>query len=383
MIDVCEGTIELNLGKDLKMKFEIKDTMRKPTIEGQLFYTEEMDPLADELLEELSLEDHLQVALTKDQSEGYLNSETEEYLRLLDTFRPVPNIFCIEELDEPLCEVLEVSSTDNSIESGREQESAIELDIRCKEQAQGDWSELKAPKVDLKPLLKGLRYAFLGENSTYPIIVKSELQPEQLDALLVELRKYRKAIGYTLDDIKGISPDLCIHKIHLEDETKSSIEPQRRLNPNLKEVVKKEILKLLDAGIIYPISDSTWISPVQCVPKKGGITVIKNDKEELIPTRTIVGHRMCIDYRKLNYASRKDHFPLLFIDQMLERLAIHPFYSFLDGYSGFFQIPIHPNDQEKTTFTCSYGTFAYRRMPFGLCNAPATFQRCMTSIFQF
>ncbi|CAA7053669.1 unnamed protein product [Microthlaspi erraticum] len=133
--------------------------------------------------------------------------------------------------------------------------------------------------------------------------------------------------------------------------------------------------------MIYPISDSTWVSPVHCVPKKGGMTVIKNDKDELIPTRTITGHWMCIDYRKLNAASRKDHFPLLFIDQMLERLANHPYYCFLDGYSGFFQIPIHPNDQEKTTFTCPYGTFAYKRMPFGLCNAPATFQRCMTSIF--
>ncbi|CAA7041926.1 unnamed protein product [Microthlaspi erraticum] len=381
MIDVCEGTIELNLGKDLRMKFDIKDTMRKPTIEGQLFYVEEMDQLADELLEELSLEDPLQVALTKDSSEGYVSSETEEYKKLLDTFRPVPNILSIEGLDRPVCEVMAVSSIKSSIESGFEQTNSIELGTECKEQAQGDWSELKAPKVDLKPLPEGLRYAFLGENSTYPVIVNSDLEPEQLSALLVELRKYRKAIGYTLDDIKGISPDLCIHRIHLEDESKSSIEPQRRLNPNLKEVVKKEILKLLDAGIIYPISDSTWISPVHCVPKKGGITVIKNDKEELIPTRTIVGHRMCIDYRKLNSASRKDHFPLPFIDQMLERLANHPFYCFLDGYSGFFQIPIHPNDQEKTTFTCPYGTFAYRRMPFGLCNAPATFQRCMTSIF--
>ncbi|CAA7044606.1 unnamed protein product [Microthlaspi erraticum] len=194
---------------------------------------------------------------------------------LQTTFRPVPSILSIEGLDRPLCEFMAVSSIKSSIESGLEQTNSIELGTECKEQAQGDWSEPNAPKVDLKPLPERLRYAFLGENSTYPVIVNSDLEPEQLSALLVELRKYRKAIGYTLDDIKGISPDLCIHRIHLEDESKSSIEPQRRLNPNLKEIVKKEILKLLDAGIIYPINDSTWISPVHCVPKKGGITVIK------------------------------------------------------------------------------------------------------------
>ncbi|CAA7057479.1 unnamed protein product [Microthlaspi erraticum] len=131
MIDVCEGTIELNLGKDLKMKFDIKDTLRKPTIEGQLFYVEEMDQLADELLEELSLEDPLQIALTKDPSEGYMHSETKEYSNLLNTFRPVPNILSIEGLDRPRCEVLAVSSIKNSIESSLEQRNLIELGVEC------------------------------------------------------------------------------------------------------------------------------------------------------------------------------------------------------------------------------------------------------------
>nr|GEX53015.1 reverse transcriptase domain-containing protein [Tanacetum cinerariifolium] len=122
-------------------------------------------------------------------------------------------------------------------------------------------------------------------------------------------------------------------------------------------------------------------SPVHCVPKKGGFTVVKNEENELIPTRLVTGWRVCIDYRKLNEATRKDHFPLPYMDQMLERLARNQYYCFLDGFSGDFQIPIDPKDKEKTTFTCPYGTFAYRRMPFGLCNAPGTFQRCMMAIF--
>jgi hypothetical protein len=111
------------------------------------------------------------------------------------------------------------------------------------------------------------------------------------------------------------------------------------------------------------------------------MTVVENEKNELIPQRIVMGWRMCIDYQKLNKATKKDHFPLPFINKMLERLVNHSFFCFLDGYSGYHQILIHPDDQSKTTFTCPYGTYAYRRMSFGLCNAPTSFQWCMMSIF--
>nr|GEW78485.1 DNA-directed DNA polymerase [Tanacetum cinerariifolium] len=162
---------------------------------------------------------------------------------------------------------------------------------------------------------------------------------------------------------------------------KPAVQHQRRVNPKIHDVIKKEVEKLLDAGLIYSISDSPWVSPVHCVPKKGGFTVVQNEENELIPTRLVTEWRVCIDYRKLNEATRKDHFPLPFMDQMLERLAGNEYYYFLDGFFRYFQIPIDPRDQEKNTFTCPYGTFAYRCIPFGLCNAPGMFQRCMLAIF--
>jgi hypothetical protein len=117
----------------------------------------------------------------------------------------------------------------------------------------------------------------------------------------------------------------------------------------MREIVKKEVLKLLKAKVIYPIYDSEWVRPVQVVPKKGGMIVIRNERNELIPQRTVTSWRMCIDYQKLNKATRKGHFLLPYIDEMLERLANHSF-CYQDGYFGYHQILIHPDDQSKTTF---------------------------------
>ena len=142
------------------------------------------------------------------------------------------------------------------------------------------------------------------------------------------LRNHKRAIGWTITDIRGISPSICTHKILMEKEHKPKVQPQRRLNPSMKEVFKVEIIKLLDSGIIYPILDSSWVSPVQVVPKKRGTTVIKNDQNELIPTKKVIGWRVCIDNRKLNEATRKDHFPLPFIDRMLDKLSGHECYCF-------------------------------------------------------
>ncbi|GJS01598.1 reverse transcriptase domain-containing protein [Tanacetum coccineum] len=237
------------------------------------------------------------------------------------------------------------------------------------------------PKVELKDLPPHLEYAFLEGDDKLPVIIAKDLKDEEKAALIKVLKSHKRAIAWKLSDIKGVDPEFCTHKILMEEDYEPTVQSQRRVNPKIHDVIKKEVEKLLDAGLIYPISDSPWVSPVHCVPKKGGITVVKNDDNDLIPTRLVTGWRVCIDYRKLNEATRKDHFPLPFMDQMLERLAGNQYYCFLDGFSGYFQIPIDPKDQEKTTFTCPYGTFAYRRMPFGLCNAPGTFQRCMMAIF--
>ncbi|GJR44007.1 reverse transcriptase domain-containing protein [Tanacetum coccineum] len=256
------------------------------------------------------------------------------------------------------------------------------MDLKQSEVTEAKSSIEEPPELELKDLPSHLEYAFLEENDKLPVIIAKGLKNDEKDALLKVLKSHKGAIAWKITDIKGIDPRFCTHSNYLKWKMIITYgSKSRRIRPKIHEVIKKEVLKLLDAGMIYPISDSPWVSLVHCVPKKGGITVVDNEENELIPTRLVTGCRVCIDYRKLNEATRKDHFPLPFMDQMIERLAGNEFYCFLDGFLGYFQIPIDPQDQEKTTFTCPYGTFAYRRMPFGLCNAPGTFQRCMMAIF--
>nr|GEW81986.1 DNA-directed DNA polymerase [Tanacetum cinerariifolium] len=180
------------------------------------------------------------------------------------------------------------------------------------------------------------RIRILEGDDKFPVIIAKDLSVEEKTALITVLKSHKRAIAWKLFDIKGIDLEFCTHKILMEEDFKPVVQHQRRVNPKIHDVIKNEVLKLLDAGLIYPIFDSPWVSPVHCVPKKGGFTVVENEENELIPTRLVTGWRVCIDYRKLNEATRKDHFPLPFIDQMLERLAGNEYYCFLDGFSGYF-----------------------------------------------
>ncbi|CAN6579032.1 unnamed protein product [Malus baccata var. baccata] len=227
-------------------------------------------------------------------------------------------------------------------------------------------SKVQPSNLELKALSEHLKYAYLGVDSSMPVIIAADLSSTEEDKLLHILRSYQDAIGWTIADIKGISPTICMHKILIEDGVKSAIDAQCCLNPIMKEVVRNEVMKLLDVGMIYPISDSKWISPTQVVPKQSGITVVKNDSNKLVPTRLLLGGVYVLIIERSM--------------RVLEKIIFHC-HSLIKCWKGYNQIPVALEDQEKTTITCHFGTFAYRIMPFGLCNAPVTFQHCMMSIF--
>ncbi|GJV44775.1 reverse transcriptase domain-containing protein [Tanacetum coccineum] len=172
------------------------------------------------------------------------------------------------------------------------------------------------PDLILKDLPSHLEYAFLEGASKLPVIIAKDLKSEEKEQLLKVLKSHKQAIAWKISDIRGINLNFCTHKILIEEDFKPAVQQQRRVNHKIHEVIKAEVIKLLDAGLIYPISDSPWVSPIHVVPKKGGMTVVTNENNELIPTRLVTGWRVCIDYQKLNDATRKDNFPLPFMDQM-------------------------------------------------------------------
>ncbi|GJV83769.1 putative nucleotidyltransferase, ribonuclease H [Tanacetum coccineum] len=370
MIDVFNKKITLRVGDD-EVVFDIGQVNKRPTTEdGECYGINDLDETINEEAQEL---------LANEEPDSFLSRGLEKSINQSD-------LECCESTSSDEKNGADSEKSIRRIDSANTPYSVTQAtinsdNVKSEHLYSASANEIDEKKPELKNLPQHLEYAYLHGDKSFPIIISSELSEKEKVSLLQVLERRKGAIAWKMSDIKGISPSYCTHKILMEDDYKPVIQPQRRLNPKVQDVVKNEIVKLLDSGLIYPISDSSWVSPIHVVPKKGGMTVVLNDNNELIPSRTVTGWRVCIDYRKLNDATRKDHFPLPFIDQMLERLCGNEYYCFLDGFSGFFQIPIAPEDQEKTTFTCPYGTFAYRRMPFGLCNAPATFQRCMTAIF--
>jgi transposase InsO family protein len=192
---------------------------------------------------------------------------------------------------------------------------------------------------------------------------------EQKEALLKLLEEYKDIFAASHMDLTGVNLELGEHKIDLFPGSLPIRQRQHRMNPKYSLMVKAEIDKLLEAGFIFPVPHSEWVSPIVVVPKKPG----PNGERKI---------RVCQDYRKLNQATKKDHHPLPFSDVVLDVVAGHQAYSFLDGYAGYNQVWIRKQDQLLTSFTTEWGVFAFCRMPFGLCNAPATFQRLMMTIFQ-
>ncbi|RDX62168.1 Retrovirus-related Pol polyprotein, partial [Mucuna pruriens] len=332
--------------------FNIFEVMKHPTEDHSLFRID----LIDELVEEYLAGSTNLISCLGSITEEADYEEVHDIPNSEDNNNDIANLDFEAELFEVLDQVCNLENPEcaNKVEVKR----PIQVD-QSNPKSSNDNSSSPPPPRELKPLPNHLKY--LDTKQKLPVIIANNLCWEQEDKLLNVLRQHKKTIGWKLSNLLGINPSICMHKILMEEEAKPISQHQRRINPTILDVVKKEVMKLLAIGIIYPILDSQWVSLVQVVPKKSGMTVMKKQQEEL--------------------ATYKDHFPLPFIDQVLEKLSGKSHYYFLDGFSGYMQIHIALEDQHKTTFTCPFGTFAYTRMSFGLCNAPSTFQHCMISIF--
>ncbi|KAK9911904.1 hypothetical protein M0R45_035784 [Rubus argutus] len=276
-IDVYEGALTMEFDGDV-ISFNIFEAMRYPSDLHSCFSIDILDDLAQRFFEVMN-EDALETTITQSlEFESIRNPERKRDVDILN-----------EDIEETVAALESLPQR-----PGKYNNSFIPLPLSTEKLLP---SVIQAPKLELKPLPNHLKYVYLEKDETLPVIIAANLTVLEEEKLIRVLREHKTAIGWSIADIKGISPTMCMHRILLEEGSKPTREAQRRLNPPMMEVVKKEVLKLLDVGVIYPISDS------------------------------------------------------------------------------YNQIAIAPEDQEKTTFTCPFGTFAYRRMPFGLCNAPATFQK--------
>ncbi|XP_076927148.1 uncharacterized protein LOC143590599 [Bidens hawaiensis] len=270
LIDVCTGRLTLRVG-DEEVTFDIGKSMRHPQDHDGILYIDTIDSCVCEHLQDMCEEISLDTQLISGVgSDLVIEPLLKELVYGVDHEPPE----CLEKIED--VDRVAEPKTKPSVED--------------------------PPSIDLKELPSHLEYAFLEDGSRLPVIISSSLSSEEKVKLLTVLKRHKHAIAWKIMDIKWINPSFCTHKILMEEEYKPVVQHQRRLNPNMQDVVKKEVIKLLDAGLIYPISDSPWVSPVQVVPKKGGMTVVMNEKNELIPTRTITGWRVCIECEEANLA---------------------------------------------------------------------------------
>ncbi|GJR23603.1 reverse transcriptase domain-containing protein, partial [Tanacetum coccineum] len=369
LIDVYEGEITLRVGKEA-ITFNLDQTSR---------YTANYDHMTANRIDviELACEEYSQEVLGFSDSVAYGNP-SPDYDPIVSNSSPTLTPFgdsdflLLEEAnafiavdDEPISREIDATYYDP------------EGDILILEALLN--SEPLPPLPNHKDYLPEIRKSLYSDDKL-PVIIAKDLKDEEKAALIKVLKSHKRAIAWKLSDIKGVDPEFCTHKILMEEDYEPTVQSQRRVNPKIHDVIKKEVEKLLDAGLIYPISDSPWVSPIHCVPKKGGITVVKNDDNDLIPTRLVTGWRVCIDYRKLNEATRKDggregggkeHYHAIH-GSNARKTRGKPILLFPRWLLGLF-LDSMTEDQEKQLFTCPINERCLSpACTFGLCNATGT-----------
>nr|GEU68017.1 reverse transcriptase domain-containing protein [Tanacetum cinerariifolium] len=332
LIDVFEDELALRVGKEA-ITFNLDQTSRY-SANYNVISSSNPTPYYDSIVSTTS------PTLTPFGNSDFLLEEVDAFLAIEDD--PTSQEVYQPYLD-PKGDILLLESFLNDDPSLLSQNQGNYLPEVCKElkiyEAKSDKSSIdEPPEVDLKNLPPHLEYAFLKGDNKLPVVIAKDLSVEEKTALITVLKSHKRAITWKLFDIKGIDLEFCTHKILMEEDFEPAVQHQRRVNPKINDFIKQEVIKLLDAGLIYPISDSPWVSRVHCVPKKGGFTMVENKDNELILARL-----------------------------MLERLAGNQYYCFLDGFSGYFQISIDLKDQEKTTFTCPYERMLKRCEDTNLC----------------